>query len=83
MAGDVADGHGEPGLVEVEDVVIVAADRRGRLEVSGERDAAELRSFLRQKIALNGGRDLNLALQAFLLRHIDQKRGDRLRHVIE
>ena len=83
VAGDVADGHGQARLVEVEDVVVVAAYRRGGLEVRGERHAAELRPFLRQQVALDGGGDLDLALQALLLRHVGQQRGDRLGHAVE
>src|ERR1041385_6926655 len=83
VAGDVADRHRQARLVEVEDVVVVAADRRRRLEVRGERHAAELRPFLRQEVALDRRGDLDLALQALLLGDVGQQRGDRLRHAVE
>ena len=83
MSGDVADSHGQSRLVDVEDVVVIAADGRSRLEVSRERHAAELRPFLRQKVALDGCCDLDLALQPFVLGDIHQQRGDRLRHAVE
>src|SRR5437660_7777876 len=38
---------------------------------------------LRQEVALDRRGDLDLALQAFLLRDVREQRGDRLRHPVE
>ena len=67
VAGDVPDRHRQPRLVQAEHVVVVASDRRRRLEVRRERNSSELRAFFWQKVPLDGRSDRDLALQTLLL----------------
>ena len=67
FAGDVTDGEAEAAVLEIEDVVVVAADTEGGAAGSGEGGAGDDGHLLREEALLDFAGDLHLAVDALAL----------------